>query len=136
MEARDTVITDREIIIKLMEKFYGFDPQMDFNEETTKIIKEAQAEISFKMGYNQAESEFELKFNPDYLNFQKGVAKGKIIGRQTGIKEVVDWIPELMQEIKKSMRKDDWGIKGVIYEDMLDSLVRKQIKVKVKEWGL
>ncbi len=32
--------------------------------------------------------------------------------------------------------KDDWGIKGVLYEDMLDSLVKKLLQAKLKEWGL
>jgi len=44
-----------------------------------------QAEISFKAGYDQRESEF--VYNPDYLDFQKGVEAGRITGKRAGIRE-------------------------------------------------
>jgi len=52
------------------------------------IIKETcihQAEISFKAGYEKRDSEF--VYNPDYLDFQKGVEAGRELGRR----EVVEW---------------------------------------------
>ncbi len=56
--------------------------------------------------------------------------------KQAGIKEVVEWIPELMKTIKDAMWTDDWGVKGVLYTDMLDSLVKKQTEAKLKEWRI
>ncbi len=51
-----------------------------------------QAEISFNAGYEKAKKEFELQFNPDYLDFQKGVEVGRKLGTQAGRREVVEWI--------------------------------------------
>ncbi len=53
-----------------------------------------------------------------------------------GRKEVMDWIPELIKEIKSKMWIDDWGVRGVIYPDILDELVKKETKKKLKEWGI
>ena len=64
------------------------------------------------------------------------LVKAEERGRKAGIKEVVEWIPQLINQIKEQMWKDDWGIKGVIYPDQLDSLVKKALKAKLKEWGL
>ena len=58
------------------------------------------------------------------------------ISFKAGIREVAEWIPKLIEKIKNNMWEDDWGIKGVLYEDMLDSLVKKLVKEQLKEWGL
>lgn len=58
------------------------------------------------------------------------------ISFKAGINEVVEWIPSLIQKIKDNMWNDDWGIKGVLYEDMLDKLVKKSVKIKLKDWGI
>jgi len=97
-------------------------------------LLEAQAEISFKAGqesmgepwdreqavfedgrkagYKQRDSEF--VYNPDYLNFQKGVKTG----RKLGIGEVVEWI-------------EDWNLWGSLSDDIL-----REWQAKLKEWGL
>ena len=36
--------------------------------------------------------EAKQEFNPDYLDFQKGVEAGKELGRQEGRREVVEWL--------------------------------------------
>lgn len=55
---------------------------------------------------------------------------------KAGIREAVEWIPELIQAIKDAMWEDDWGVKGVIYDGQLDALVRRKVKDKLKEWGI
>ena len=55
---------------------------------------------------------------------------------KAGIKEVVEWIPELIQQIKNVMWEDDWGVKGVIYENILDSLVERQLQAFKKSKGI
>jgi len=73
-------------------------------------------EISFKAGYDKRESEF--VYNPDYLDFQKGVKSGKVIGEQAGIKKVVDWIE------KNNI------LNGVVVQNY------GKWQAKLKEWGL
>lgn len=59
------------------------------------------------------------------------------ISFKAGIKEVVEWIPILIEAIKKKMWSDDWGVEhSVIYPDMLDELVKKKTKAKLNEWGV
>jgi len=56
---------------------------------------------------------------------------------KVGIREVVEWIPSLIEAIKKEMREDDWGVEhSVIYPDALDELVKRVVKAKLKEWGV
>jgi len=56
---------------------------------------------------------------------------------RAGIREVVEWIPSLIEEIKQEMWADDWGIEhSVIYSDMLDALVKRIVQAKLKEWGV
>jgi len=77
-------------------------------------LLQAQAEISFKAGYDHAEAGFKLKFNPDYLDFQKGVEAGR--------KEVVGWIKSKSE---------------------IDNLLMRRLSIhviewqaKLKEWGI
>jgi hypothetical protein len=96
VEAKDTVM-----MLKCHCQFYSTDCYCfcdDCNRvKSINLAKMHQAEISFKAGEDQAKKEFELKFNPDYLDFQKGVEAGKVLGRQAGIKEIVEWIEPLWQ---------------------------------------
>ena len=59
MEARDTVTKTTE----------------DNCHNTLEERLLEQAGISFKVGYNKRDSEF--VYNPDYLDFQKGVKTGR-----------------------------------------------------------
>lgn len=83
-----------------------------------------QAEISFKAGYDKRESEF--VYNPDYLDFQKGVEVGKLMGRLAGIKEVVEWLKTCQMPDKPSSEP---------YPGLV--LVSKvQFEAKLKEWDI
>ena len=55
-------------------------------DESTQLAK------AIKAGYDKRESEF--VYNPDYLDFDKGVETGK----ELGIRLVVEWIEEQGQE--------------------------------------
>ena len=79
MEAKDTVLKDTIISLPT----YG--NRLDILSEL-----EVQAEVSFKAGYKQRDSEF--VYNPDYLDYQKGVESGRIVGRLGGIREVVEFV--------------------------------------------
>ena len=72
-------------------------------EFTGKHISDKEAgqleEISFKAGYEQAKKEFELKFNPDYLDFQKGVESGRIAGRIAGLREAAKAVLAIMETL-------------------------------------
>ena len=46
---------------------------------------EITGDIAYKAGYEKRDSEF--VYNPDYLDFQKGVKTGRELGRR----EVVEW---------------------------------------------
>ena len=70
MEAKETVIKDTKKINELFYYKFGF-PMMD------KLL-EAQAELSFKAGYEQCASELE----ENYL----------LKWKQEGIREVVEWL--------------------------------------------
>ena len=71
---------------------------------------------------------------PDEVNLRIVQAE---ISFRAGIREVVEWIPMLIEAIKKEMWADGWGIEhSVIYPDMLDKLVRRKTKAKLEEWGV
>lgn len=53
-------------------------------------ILESAYQKGKKAGYEKRESEF--VYNPDYLDFQKGVEAGRVTGKQLGIRLVVEWI--------------------------------------------
>ncbi len=96
MEAKDKLlqncIEEDETI-----KYLFYDKVNDTQDNVKLSILANALEISFKAGYEQAEKEFELKFNPNYLDFQKGVKVGRIAGRQAGKREVVRWIKQRSQ---------------------------------------
>ena len=82
MKAEDTVMKDADIILRISEQFHGFDVEMDFDEAVTKIIKEAQAEISFKAGKESLLEEIKTG----------SISAGSLIhsAKKAGIKEVVN----------------------------------------------
>ncbi|KKN03422.1 hypothetical protein LCGC14_1107730 [marine sediment metagenome] len=82
----------------------------------------AQAGISFKAGYDKRESEF--VYNPDYLNFQKGIKTGRELGRQ----QVVEWLER--QRFAEPQNIPEHGRKPVIITLDEDDLA------ELKEWGL
>ena len=107
MEAKDTVMP---------LEYSALDGLHCAGISDSKILRalKAQAEITwdiaYKAGHEKRESEF--VYNPDYLDYGKGVKSGKLIGRQEGRKEVVDWTErefgvdwsEETEQLKK------WGI--------------------------
>jgi len=83
----ETVVDDEEMNAKLKEN--DFARGTEGYKQVTRVIKETQAEITgdiaYKAGYEKRDSEF--VYNPDYLDFQKGVKTGRELGRR----EVVEW---------------------------------------------
>ena len=123
----DTVMSENEIC----DVLFGIpvsktDVDIIHRREAIRKVTEAQAEISFKMGQNQATQKYRE------MIVRLIVPATKREARQAGIREVVEWIPQLIQAIKDEMWNDDWGVKGVLYVDMLDELVNKLMK----EWGI
>ncbi len=100
-----------------------------------KQARNEQAEVSFKAGWQEGwdSAKKELETNPEILRIAREELNAQ---KQVGIREVVEWIPELIQAIKDKMWEDDWGVKGVIYEGQLDALVKRLVKVQKKEWGI
>ena len=114
MEAKDTVMTEDKLVAL---------PHYDRN---TVLL--AQAKLSFKagreLGYRQG---LAMKPNPDGV-YKNGLRDGKL----AGIREVVEWIPQLINRIKEAMWNDDWGIKGVIYPEQLDGIVTEALQAFLK----
>ena len=92
-----------------------------------EAIAEEQAEISYKAGQEQAR----LEFNPDYLDFKKGVEAGRKLGRKAGIKEVVEWIERYSthhtRELLLTHEKD---------KIFLLVIRNQEWQSKLKEWGI
>ncbi len=122
MEAKDTVMKDP---IKRSYRGILTKPEKRLERWDIEGLLEAQAEISFKIGKTAGVAE-------SLIPSLKAIEAS----RKAGIKEVVEWIPELIQTIKDAMWEDDWGVKGVIYEGPLDALVKRKVKAKLKEWGI
>ena len=95
-------------------------------------LKLAAAEISFKAG--QETERRELNYCEKHKLYYCDCCPNCF--EEKGIREVVEWIPELIQGIKDKMWEDDWGVKGVIYEGQLDALVKRKVKAQLKEWGM
>jgi len=112
LDAKITEVLENECGLRFPAECYGAIVPEDFR-------------IVFKAGYKQAREEMNLQ--------TMSLADMLLTQRQEGRQEMVEWIPQLIQGIKDAMWKDDWGVKGVLYEDMLDSLVRKLVKAKLKE---
>jgi len=129
IEAKDTVMSEDTIAELLLTKF-GIDIHEDTEgnipaPEIDEVICLAQAAISFKAGCDQAKKEFDLKFNPDYLDFQKGVEEGRQLGRR----EVVEWgngkCPHKTVELA-----DGSSVPVSCFE------CNKCLQNKLKEWGV
>jgi len=124
MEAKKTVISWERIRMLMADN----DKHNRSGESRVEKYCEAQAEISFKAGYDKRESEF--VYNPDYLDFQKGVEDGKIIGRQAGRREAKEWIYE-ENKCDGDVIYIDW--------DKLEDKLRDWFKDNpelLKEWGI
>ena len=56
----------------------------------------------------------------------KAVAQAqRVLDMEHEQKRVKEAIDALVTDIKKAQWKDDWGVKGVIYEDMLNKITKK-----------
>lgn len=111
----DTMMADKELMAIL--------EQHGYTSEKMAIVRKAQAELSFRAGYEQSVLDNDNWARDGY-------------GYKLGIREMAEWIPELIQGIKDNMWDDDWGVKGVIYEGMLDTLVKGLVKAKLKDLGI
>lgn len=89
-------------------------------ENITEWIKARKAvDVAiFRAGYDKRESEF--VYNPDYLDFQKGVKTG----RELGIREVVEYKSESMMEYHDKYCEEDKVVILVIPQ------------AKLKEWSI
>jgi len=117
MEAKKTV----EVILKeanrLAEELSYLSKKFQ-QGEMDSIYQDAYLaiyEAGIKAGYDKRESE--IVYNPDYLDFQKGVEDGKIIGRQAGRREVVECLNKLADKFKVSLFKD--VIQSPLWQDQL-----------------
>jgi len=126
IEAKDTAISIRKSV-ELPEDRSLLN-MLDFADKV--------AEISFKAGHDQAKEEFELEFNPDYLDFQKGVEKGRQIlkdsvalAKMIGRREVVEWLTSNM-----ALEQCDPDVMPY-FEDYY--WIPKHIwQAKLKKWGV
>jgi len=126
MDWKDTVMGE-EKLQEICDEFNG--TARDVLEEVAK----AQAEITGKIMYDEG---FKAGRDSRKGEIEELMSMAFRDGERIGTRKVVEWIPELIQKIKDNMWKDDWGVRGVLYEDMLDSLVKKLVKAKLKEWGI
>ena len=90
MKAEDSVMNRQEKKRLIVERSH----QQTVGETQEDMLLNKQAEISFKAGYDKRESEF--VYNPDYLDFQKGVVEGRKLGR----KEVAEWLLDRLERYK------------------------------------
>ena len=93
-------------ITELLEKFQ--DTQQDWGRDN--LVR-----FCYKAGYDKRESEF--VYNPDYLDFQKGVKTGK----ELGIRKVVEWVEK--QAYKQFTTDKDLHLNCKDYQEL-------------KEWGI
>lgn len=69
MDWKETVLTKSKTTEIILRKWSGFDPDFDIDYEVVRLIREAQAEISFKAG----------------------IITGTVEGKYDGRREVVEW---------------------------------------------
>lgn len=111
MKAEDTVMDADQVVANVIELF-------------AEAIKEG-----FDLNMPKEEAVVRL--------VKKEIEAQAEISFKLGMREVVEWIPELIEAIKKEMWTDDWGIEhSVIYPDMLDRFVEKRTKAKLKKWEI
>ncbi len=94
MEAKDTVMTPQQIKELKSKKWCSPARNYDYTVEEL-MVAEAQAEVSFKAGYEQAKKE-------DLITTNDLVADS----RKAGIKEVVEWIKNHNAQPDEIL--DDW----------------------------
>ena len=106
MEAKDTVISDKQLmeLAQVPPEDYGAPPYWWLKANIR--VAQAQAEISFKVGV--------MESYPD------GFLDGGKVGKKAGIEEVVEWI-------KETFNKD------ITLNQMLATNACQE---KLKEWGL
>jgi hypothetical protein len=107
MEAKDTVISDDKMNVLLQGKELARG-QKGYVQVTT-IIKESQAEISFKAGYDKA------------MNKRLSSRQLYLMARKAGIKEVVDFMKSHNAQAKAI------GYYAIDYNGL---------QRKLKEWGI
>jgi len=134
MEAKDTVMSDEQ---QMGAQFRYINEHKDLTLDfplngwlRDTCIKEAQAEVSFKAGYTEGQTDREIAVQQAY---EAGLDKGRNAGKQEGRQEVVEFINNLIMGIdgcKFEERLD--GDKGCIVLDMNED----QWGTKLKEWGI
>ncbi len=116
---------DIKIVVEPIPLERALDEVYKLGRREAILDMEKQVADAYKAGLAEGDKE----------RYDIGVEDGKVEGVAEGIREVVEWIPELIKKIKDAMWEDGWGVKGVIYEGPLDSLVRRAIKTQLKKWG-
>jgi len=119
MEAKDTVMSEekiRKIYLDRAIERYGVEGGTQIISQLESVnngqdIAEAQAELSFKAGYEQK----------CFETYEAGVKDGN----QKGIREVVEW---LHQDINREIHK---GFEVVIFKALGEDW-----QAKLKEWGI
>jgi len=100
---------------------------MEAKDNPTELSVSDIWDKGYKAGYDKRDSEF--VYNPDYLDFQKGVKTG----RELGIREVVEFINNRII-----------GVAGCTFEERLDGdkgcieldMNENQWKDQQKDWGI
>ncbi len=114
MDWKETILTKARVTEILLDKWSGFDPDFDIDHDVLKLIKETQAEISYKAGRDS--------FLDDVGNVTIPLSEAHKAGRR----EVVGWLdkpcPHTGGLEEQQMRavdcpkcwedaKKEWGIK-------------------------
>ena len=138
MEAKDTVMSDREIksvLLEVADRYYDAEIQVTVSHTA---LAQTQAEISFKFGYEQglreqgspradaeirlADEEYAREFRKEWIEDEKLIEPFKA-GKEAGIREVVK---DLEMIDKESYDTRDFARR------VCDLIVDWQ--VKLKEW--
>lgn len=121
MEAKDTVIQDIKININTPDWMQNL-AKGELNLCVTPLL-ESQAAISFKAGYKQRQLE-EL---PYYQEERQ-------IGRQEGIREVVEWLQDNFKDVPAYSKVEGSNIK--IPEPPAKYILGDKWQSKLKDWGI
>lgn len=111
MEAKDTVMSKERLQDIITTKFYGFDPDIDIDWEVVDLVKQAQAEISFKAGKEKAKEEM-------------NIAQLWLEGKKAGKKEVVEFVGQNCYVWHDEENKAHVCLDKEAWQD------------KLKEWGI
>ena len=110
MDWKETILTKARVTEILLDKWSGFDPDFDIDHDVLKLIKETQAEISYKAGGDS--------FLDDVGNVTIPLSEA----HKAGMREVVEWI-------KRNDFYNGTDPAGICIKSPM-------WQAKLKEWGL